>query len=347
MPSYFTRKMTGYLDYKGIPWRLVNSSSGRPEAMEAGWNGGMPSVETPAGEFMWDSSSMIAYLEGLYPELSIMPEDTVQRFLCYLVEDYMDEWLYRPAVGSRWCYEDNYRVAGWEIARGLSMEAPLSCEQAFELAGAHVRGSLGPIGVTEGNIGSWIEEVLRPWQRAAGRLLEERPYFFGQRPSLADFAAFGGNVAHFINDPLCRRWTEEDAPAVIGHTHRLAEPQGQDFGDWEAAGEATDALVGLIADAGRLYLPWVARACREGEAELVFDSGQRAMLRPTEFLKETRAALLARYIEHRSPGLDAILERAGVLGYFADFTDGAREAAVFDGPPRPALNRPFPPEWEA
>ena len=347
MPSYFTRKMTGYLDYKSLPWRLAGSSGAQPGAVEAGWTGGMPSVETPEGEFMWDTSSMISYLEGLYPEPSVLPDDPAQRFLCYLIEDYMDEWLYRPAVGSRWCYEDNYRVAAWEIARGLSMQASLPCDQIVELAGAHVRRSLVPIGVTEDNIGSWIDEVLRPWQRAAGRLLDERPYFFGARPSLADLAAFGGNVAHFINEPLCRRWTEEDAPAVVEHTHRLAEPEGREFGDWAAGDEVSDALVGLIADAGRLYLPWVARACRDGEAELVFDSGEKVLIRSTEFLKEARRTLLARYLEHRSSELDAILERAGVLGYFVEFTDGAGEVAVFDGPPRPALNRPFPPDWEA
>jgi len=56
-------------------------------------------VQTPAGEFMWDSTAMIHHLELRFPEPSVLPADPVQRFLCYVLEDAADEWLYRPAVG--------------------------------------------------------------------------------------------------------------------------------------------------------------------------------------------------------------------------------------------------------
>ncbi len=51
--SYFTRKMTGYLDYKRIPWRLRRSPGTSPAAMAAGFPGGVPFMETPVGELMW------------------------------------------------------------------------------------------------------------------------------------------------------------------------------------------------------------------------------------------------------------------------------------------------------
>ena len=98
MQSYFTRKMTGYLDYKGIPWVLRRFPGASPEAMAAGFPGGVPAVETPAGELMWDSTAMIHHLELRFPEPAVLPPDPAQRFLCYLVEDAADEWLYRPAV---------------------------------------------------------------------------------------------------------------------------------------------------------------------------------------------------------------------------------------------------------
>ena len=41
--------------------------------------------------------------------------------------------------------------------------------------------------------------------RVLGAHLADRPYLLGGRPSLADFALFGANVAHYVNDPLCRR----------------------------------------------------------------------------------------------------------------------------------------------
>ena len=81
MQSYFTRKVTGYLDYKGIPWVFRRFAGASPEAMAAGFTGGVPAVETPAGEFMWDSTAMIHYIELRYPEPSVLPAEPVQRFV--------------------------------------------------------------------------------------------------------------------------------------------------------------------------------------------------------------------------------------------------------------------------
>jgi len=99
MQSYFTRKVAGYLDYKEIPWVFRRFPGVSPEVMAAGFPGGVPVVQTPAGDFMWDSTAMIHHLELRFPEPSVLPADPLQRFLCYVLEDAADEWLYRPAVG--------------------------------------------------------------------------------------------------------------------------------------------------------------------------------------------------------------------------------------------------------
>ena len=60
-----------------------------------------------------------------------------------------------------------------------------------------------------------------------------------------------------------------------------------------------------------------------------------------------RRVLLARYASARSETLDRVLERAGILRYYADFV---REAGAIPDPrllPQPRLNRPFAPPWEA
>ena len=179
--------------------------------------------------------------------------------------------------------------------------------------------------------------------RVLGAHLARRPYLLGERPSLADFALFGGNAAHFINDPLCRRWIEEDGPAIVQHTHRLLEPEDQQFGAWDDPSDVTHTLTAVLGELGRRYLPWVSRACVDGAADLVFDNGTRVTVRATEFLRDARGTLLARYAQCRSARLDAVLERAGILPYFADY--GAHAGAIPDvrQPPRPTLNRPFPP----
>jgi glutathione S-transferase len=341
MQSYFTRKMTGYLDYKGIPWLFRRFPGMSAQAMAAGFPGGVPAVETPEGEFMWDSTSMIHHLELRFPEPSVLPPDPIVRFVCYVIEDAADEWLYRPAVGTRWHFAENAAVGGFELARDIAVKMPVACDQAYAGVGAHVRSSCLPLGVRPETIGLWVDDVLRPWMRRLGAHLARCPYLFGERPSLADFALFGGNAAHFTNDPLCRRWTEEDAPAVVEHTHRLLEPEDQRFGPWDAT--APDTLVALLGELGRCYLPWVSRACDDGVADVVFATGTRVPVRATEFLRDARATLLARYVAHRSERLDAVLADAGILRFFAEHVEHAGAIPDVRQPPRPALNRPFPP----
>ncbi len=345
--SYFTRKLTGYLEYKGIPYLLRRCAGGLPEARSAGWPGGIPPVRTPEGGWMWDTTAMIHHLEHRFPEPAVLPPDPVQRFLCYALEDVADEWLYRPAVASRWHFEENARHGGFELARDASQEIRLPCDRVFELVRGHVTASTAPFGATAENAGDWIHEVLRPWLRVLGRHLETRSYLFGDRPSLADFALFGGSAAHFANDPLCRRWLDEDAPALVAHTQRLLEPEEQSFGAFAAEGDVPDTLVALLADLGRLYLPWVSRAAAEGAAELAFASGARVVIAATPFLRDARGVLLARYAELRCDALDALLERAGILAWYADPAWEVGTPPDAHVPPRPAHNRPFAPPWEA
>jgi hypothetical protein len=189
---------------------------------------------------------------------------------------------------------------------------------------------------------SWVDDVLRPWQRAVGKLLQQRPYLFGDRPSLADFAIYGGNEAHFNREPLCRRWLEADAPRLVDHTHRLFEPEDQDFGDWRKAGDIPDALVSLLAEIGRLYLPWVSQATVDGRAAVRFASGQSVDSAATDFLKDARATLLARYARLRNERLDAILDKAGILRFYRDHLDQAGSLPDPSALPRPPRNRPFP-----
>ncbi len=349
MQSYFTRKMTGYLDYKGIPWLFRRFPGASAETMAAGFPGGVPVVQTPAGEFMWDSTAMIHHLELRFPERAVLPQDPMQRFLCYVIEDAADEWFYRPAVGSRWFFPENAAVGGFELARDIAVRMPVACDQAHAAVGEHVRSSCPPLGVTAETIQLWVDDVLRPWMRVLDAHLAQQPYLFGDRPSLADFALFGGNAAHFINDPLCRRWTEEDGPAVVQHTHRLLEPEDQGLGGWDDPRAVSETLIAVLAELGTRYLPWVSRACVDGVADVVFANGTRVPVRATEFLRDARATLLARYVESRSARLDAILDHAGILAFFAEYVGHAGPVPDHRDPPRPRLNCPFPPahEWDA
>jgi hypothetical protein len=61
----------------------------------------------------------------------------------------------------------------------------------------------------------------------------------------------------------------------------------------------------------------------------------------TNFLNVARGVLLARYVAARSTALDSLLERAGILPYFVEYTDQATEIPDVAALPRPADNQPF------
>ena len=66
--SFFTRKLEGALAYKRIPYRLVRFAGARADAHAAGWPGGVPVVQTPEGEWAWDTTDLLHHLELRYPE---------------------------------------------------------------------------------------------------------------------------------------------------------------------------------------------------------------------------------------------------------------------------------------
>jgi hypothetical protein len=115
---------------------------------------------------------------------------------------------------------------------------------------------------------------------------------------------------------------------------------------YDLSGARDVALRVLLIELGRLYLPWVSRACRDGQADLVFASGTRVALRATEFLRDARATLLARYAALRCGRLDTVLEATGILPFFADYMADAGALPEERDPPRPTLNRPYPPAGE-
>jgi glutathione S-transferase len=341
--SYFTRKVTGYLDYTDRPWRLEPCAPNwHSAASEAGWTGGIPVVCDPSGVLMWDSTTIIEHLDrDVASEHAVLPADPTLRFLAHLLDDLSDEWFYRPAVGSRWSYPANTETGGWQIAEELSVAVGLPADLVRTNVVATMTASLPKLGVTPDNIEAWMAEVLVEWFRALQAHLTEGGYLLGARPSLADFAIFGANAAHFVGDPYCRELADMHGPAVVAHTHRLQMPQQQTFGDWFSVDDVPDTLIDLIAQAGRHYLPWVSKATVAGSASVEFDNGVSAEIATTPFLNSARSVMLARYREARSPELDEILDRAGVLGYFSDYLDQATSVPDVSERSQPSENRPY------
>lgn len=356
-PSFFTRKVTGYLDYKRLSWWLSPDAGSISAARAAGWRGGIPVVATPEGEMIWDSTALILHLDRVHPEPSVTPPGKLA-FLDLLIDDFVDEWLYRPAIGTRWLYEENRVTGSWEIAREASYSTAVPAEIAAQLespppppAGDSIRafvtaamaGAMRTAGVDAANIDPWMAESVEPFQRALDAHLAATPYLFGERPALGDFGVFGAHMAHFANDPACRRRLEAVAPRLIEHTHRLATSRGREFGPWiDPERTIPPTLIEVLSELGRHYLPWVSEATVAGEAEVRFGSQTTTTIAATPFLTASRGVLLARYAEARSDELDAVLEAAGILSYFSSHLAEATAVPDPEVAPQQGDNWPYP-----
>ncbi|MEK9823059.1 MAG: glutathione S-transferase N-terminal domain-containing protein, partial [Gammaproteobacteria bacterium] len=96
--SYYTGKLEAYLRYKGISYERA---SPYPQAERIKREAGCiqhPVVERQDGRWMSDTTPIILQLEQEHPNLPVLPQDPVVRFIALLIEDYADEWLWRAAM---------------------------------------------------------------------------------------------------------------------------------------------------------------------------------------------------------------------------------------------------------
>ena len=118
--SYFTGKIEAYLRAKGIPYRFaeMDMAAFRRAARATGVSQ-MPQIEMPDGTWLTDTTSIIQHFEREMPEPSLSPRDPAAHFISLLLEDFGDEWLWRPALYYRWHCRDDMILMSAAIARSM------------------------------------------------------------------------------------------------------------------------------------------------------------------------------------------------------------------------------------
>ncbi len=219
--SYYTGKLEAYLRYKGIDYEMRPPYAEAKRIREQVGAIQVPIVERDDGRWMSDSTPMILQLEREHPSRPVMPADPVVGFIARLIEDYADEWLWRPAMHYRWSYEHDRallsRILVDEVAGHLRLP------RAWKLRVISRRQRTGFV----------LKDGVRPETRAhveagyraalAGMtsMLESRPYLLGNAPSLADFGLMGPMLRHFGQDPTPAEIMRNEAPAVFDWLSRV------------------------------------------------------------------------------------------------------------------------------
>ncbi len=257
--SYFTGKFEAYLRYKEISyvrrplgvsmyaWKLPRLLGGAQ----------LPTVQLPDGRWMTDTTPMIAWLEERHPEPEVIPADPVQRLAALLIEDFGDEWLWRPAMHFRWSFAEDRRLLSGRLAREL-VRVPLPLPLRRRWFARRQRRLFVA--------GDGVEERTRPHVEAAYTrvlamlepVLAERPFLFGERPTIADVGLFGPMFRHFALDPTPARIMRNRAPAVYEWVARVWNSRASRIGGRPLIAGVPADLEPLLTEAGETHLPMLA-----------------------------------------------------------------------------------------
>ena len=199
--SYFSGKLEAYMRYKEIPHRLVDCNQKTLEmiARKTGTQK-MPAIEMDNGQWLYDTTPMIQWLENQHPQNPVFPQDPALGFLALLIEDYGDEWLWRPAMWWRWVPKISRVSLGRRIASEM-ISPHLAMPIGFYFGQRQLNQWLWKDGVDKQNA-SEVRDMLYHELDFLEAIFTDQPFMLGSHPSIADFGYFGSMFRHFNNDPV-------------------------------------------------------------------------------------------------------------------------------------------------
>ncbi len=266
--SYYTGKMEGYLRYKEIPYEFVVLNRKLMARLKAETGAAqMPAIELPDGRFMTDTTPMIAWFEDQYPDTPVIPRDPILRFISFLIEDYAEEWLWRPAMHYRWSYKPDRLHLARKIVDELMADEPQPAflKRAFIHRRQHVE-YVKKDGV-DANSRDHVESIYLDTLDRLEAIFANRPFLLGNRPTLGDFGFFASMFRHFSQDPTASDIMRLRAPGVFAWQARLWNTRASTTPDSEMS-ELPEDMDSLLADIGGGYLPYLnanARAWQQGQ----------------------------------------------------------------------------------
>lgn len=256
--SYFTGKLENYFRVRDIPYELRSMQLPADEDMLK-QNVGvfqMPVLQLGDGRWMTDTTKIIQWFEDQYPQRGLMPDDPLQAFVCLLLEDWADEWWWRPAMHYRWYYAEGAHLQSRHLADELMTDWHLPGFLKRHMLRRRQRsGYTTGDGMTGENVAGVEAMFMRLLAQLEG-IFSNRKFLFGDRPSLADIGLSGPFFRHFALDPVPLEIIRQRAPAVLEWVARLWNTRLADCsGDWLQG--IPDDIGTLLDDIGDAYLPYL------------------------------------------------------------------------------------------
>ncbi|CAH1795529.1 unnamed protein product [Owenia fusiformis] len=266
--SYFSGKLEAYLKYKGIDFKRVELQH-KDWATTIAEKTGLMQVpvihDTVADVWLRDTTPIIELFEadeGLSKKATgILPDCPVQRFVSHLLEDFADEWMWRPALYYRWGFKTDKDLYGRRIYMDINRKIMLP---EFVAKASIIRRQVNTYlyndGIRDEATKANTEQLYLDVLNILQIHFEKHQYILGTQPTMADFGFFASMFRHFSLDPTPAKIMRQRGPAVYEWVARMWNVKNQGPGSPRVSapdGDIPDTLYPLFDIISDQYLPYL------------------------------------------------------------------------------------------
>ena len=326
--SMFTRKLEGQLRYQHIPyqWEIKSQQNTDGINTRAGTHF-IPVLKTPDGWLINDTISIGPLLHDRFRDCPVIPDSSMQRGSCFILEDFFNHWYPRHALHSRWCYPDNVTVTGRRfdanVLLGKQIETELTNEEERQIAG------FGEIMLNEFGAKACEVQGAGPDQSDAIKadfadLLEllvahfnDHDFLLGERACIADFALVGPFAAHFLLDPEPRSWLGDHLTLFENYVERVWAGAQGDM-KWKENDELPATLWSLfdyVVNRYHLFAEASITAASQGQKFFELDLGHGPFVaRSMKRLEKARLHVQDEIL--RSDCVDTVMAESDIMTFY-------------------------------
>lgn len=316
--SPYSVKVRAYLAFKKLPYAWLQRSQAAKLYQQHAKLPIVPLVVTPGGEGLQDSTPIIEHIEALHPQPGIRPPDPLCQFVSVLLEEFADEWGNKWMFHYRWAREVDQSACALRLAEAvLPNGSELEQNKMAQDIRARMIDRVWFVGSSP-TTAQTIEGSFRDSLELLQAHLSRRPYFFGGRPSLADFGLWG-QLYNCSRDPTPRALMTQHAPAVMQWIERMLAPEIE--GEFEPWASLAPTLETMLQDqVAGLFLPWsAANATAIAADEDTFSvmlSGRNWQQQPQKYHAKSLQVLRDKFSEvaHQAD-VSSVMARTGCLAY--------------------------------
>lgn len=198
--SPYSIKAAATLGYAGIPCRVKHENLVNRYAVLQRLTGQTMVPVLRRDDWAINDSTRIARWAEGQSERALVPEREGMEAVCWLLEEFADEWITRWMVFSRWCNDADARAAAREIGGEMTCGLPVVDRPLGRLASRMIKAQLGRGGARESNRVALEQSRDRILQALEGYFDATDGYLFGGEPTAADFALYG-QLEQYRRDP--------------------------------------------------------------------------------------------------------------------------------------------------